>query len=112
MPERYSSLSIKDSHLHTRAHCSIFDVSHMLQTRVWGRHRRDFMESLTVVDLANMKQNTGALTVFTNPAGGILDDLIVTEAGDHLYVVSNAGCRDQDQALDTVEVEEEEAGEQ
>ena len=57
------------------------------------------MESLTVVDLANMKPNTGALTVFTNEAGGILDDLIVTEAEDHLYVVSNAGCRDQDQAL-------------
>ena len=25
--------------------------------------------------------------------GGIIDDLIVTNAGDHLYVVSNAGCR-------------------
>ena len=57
------------------------------------------MESITVVDMINMKPNTGALTVFTNPAGGILDDLIVTEAVDHLYVVSNAGCRDQDVAL-------------
>ena len=99
MPVQYSSLGISASHLHTRSHCSIFDVSHMLQTRVWGRHRREFMESLTVVDLNNIKPNTGALTVFTNEAGGILDDLIVTEAEDHLYVVSNAGCRDQDQAL-------------
>ena len=71
MPERYSSLSIKDSHLHTRAHCSIFDVSHMLQTRVWGRHRRDFMESLTVADVDRMKPNTGALTVFTNDNGTV-----------------------------------------
>ena len=99
MPVQYSSLGISASHLHTRSHCSIFDVSHMLQTRVWGRHRRDFIESLTVVDMINMKPNTGALTVFTNHAGGILDDLIVTEAVDHLYVVSNAGCRDQDVAL-------------
>ena len=71
----------------------------MLQTRVWGRHRRDFMESLTVVDLINIKPNTGALTVFTNPEGGIIDDLIVTDAVDHLYVVSNAGCRAGDVAL-------------
>ena len=29
--------------------------------------------------------------------GGIIDDLIVTKADDqHLYVVSNAGCRDKD----------------
>ena len=29
-------------------------------------------------------------------SGGIIDDLIVTNAGDHLYVVSNAGCRHKD----------------
>ena len=69
MPERYSSLSIKDSHLHTRAHCSIFDVSHMLQTRVWGRDRVAFMESLTVADVETMKTNTGSLTVFTTQDG-------------------------------------------
>ena len=106
MPVQYSSLGISASHLHTRSHCSIFDVSHMLQTKVWGRHRREFMESLTVVDLINLKPNTGALTVFTNPAGGILDDLIVTAAEDHLYVVSNAGCREQDVALMTARLAE------
>ena len=34
--------------------------------------------------------------MFTNEVGGIKDDLIVTNAGDHLYIVSNAGCRDKD----------------
>ena len=29
-------------------------------------------------------------------SGGIIDDLIVTNAGDHLFVVSNAGCRHKD----------------
>ena len=29
-------------------------------------------------------------------SGGIIDDLIVSNAGDHLYVVSNAGCRHKD----------------
>ena len=106
MPVQYSSLGISASHLHTRSHCSIFDVSHMLQTRVWGRHRREFIESLTVLDMRRLRPNSGALTVFTTNQGGIIDDLIVTDAGDHLYVVSNAGCRDKDVPLLTGRAEE------
>ena len=57
--------------LHTipRTHCSLFDVSHMLQTRVWGRDRVAFMESLTTADVDKMAENTGSLTVFTNEKG-------------------------------------------
>ena len=51
MPVQYQGLGLSASHLHTRHHCSIFDVSHMLQTRVWGKHRNQFIESLTVVDM-------------------------------------------------------------
>lgn len=40
------------------------------------------------------------LTVFTNAVGGILDDLIVSKtSADYLYVVSNAGRRDEDSRL-------------
>jgi aminomethyltransferase len=35
-------------------------------------------------------------TLFTNDVGGILDDLIVTNAGDHLFVVINAACKEAD----------------
>ena len=52
-----------------RTHCSLFDVSHMLQTRVWGRDRVAFMESLTTADVGKMAENTGSLTVFTNEKG-------------------------------------------
>ena len=39
--------------------------------------------------------------------GGIIDDLIVTKADDqHLYVVSNAGCRHKDIPLMTDKAEE------
>lgn len=42
----------------------------------------------------------GTLTLLTNERGGIVDDLIVTNAlEDHLYVVSNAGCADKDLAI-------------
>ena len=54
------------------------------------------MESITVADVKGLKPNSGALTLFTNTQGGIEDDLIVSNADEHLYVVSNAGCRDKD----------------
>ena len=40
------------------------------------------------------KKKTDILIIFIS--GGLIDDLIVTNAGDHLYVVSNAGCRHKD----------------
>lgn len=89
-----------ESHLHTRRHCSLFDVSHMLQTRVYGRDRVRFMESLVVGDIAELRPGQGTLTLLTNERGGIVDDLIVTNtAEEHLYVVSNAGCADKDRAV-------------
>uniref|UniRef100_F6RYP5 Aminomethyltransferase, mitochondrial n=2 Tax=Equus TaxID=9789 RepID=F6RYP5_HORSE len=99
LPVQYRDSHV-DSHLHTRQHCSLFDVSHMLQTKIFGCDRVRLMESLVVGDIAELRPNQGTLSLFTNEAGGILDDLIVTNTSEgHLYVVSNAGCWDKDLAL-------------
>ncbi|XP_071471821.1 aminomethyltransferase, mitochondrial isoform X2 [Marmota flaviventris] len=99
LPIQYQESHI-ESHLHTRRHCSLFDVSHMLQTKIFGCDRVKLMESLVVGDIAELRPNQGTLSLFTNEAGGILDDLIVTNTSEgHLYVVSNAGCWDKDLAL-------------
>ncbi|KAJ4934265.1 hypothetical protein JOQ06_007064 [Pogonophryne albipinna] len=98
MPVQYKDSHIA-SHMHTREHCSIFDVSHMLQTKVHGKDRVKFMESLVVGDIAELKDNQGTLSLFTTEKGGIIDDLIVTRTDQgYLYVVSNAGCADKDSA--------------
>jgi len=100
LPIQYGKEGIAASHLHTRKYCGIFDVSHMLQTRIHGKDRIGFIESLTVADVLGLSENTGSLTVFTNEQGGIIDDLIVSKTNlDHLYVVSNAGCRHKDMPL-------------
>ncbi|XP_067938103.1 aminomethyltransferase, mitochondrial-like isoform X2 [Watersipora subatra] len=97
MPVQYSDQSIIQSHLHTRSACSVFDVSHMLQTRVHGADAVRFIESLVVSDIQGLAESSGTLTLFTNNEGGILDDLIVSKTAEgYLYVVSNAGCRDGD----------------
>uniref|UniRef100_A0A2K5DCE4 Aminomethyltransferase n=1 Tax=Aotus nancymaae TaxID=37293 RepID=A0A2K5DCE4_AOTNA len=101
LPVQYRD-SHTDSHLHTRQHCSLFDVSHMLQTKICGSDRVKLMESLVVGDIAELRPNqVGQISLFLpGRAGGILDDLIVTNTSEgHLYVVSNAGCWEKDLAL-------------
>ncbi|KRX42681.1 Aminomethyltransferase, mitochondrial [Trichinella murrelli] len=128
MPVSYADQSVGESHLHTRNHCSIFDVSHMLQTRIFGedRHGRRilfkfnfnfdqnclflflriaFIEKLTVADVQGLKEHRSVLTVFTNDNGGIKDDLIITKDDDHLFLVSNAACSDKDIAHMKLELE-------
>ncbi|XP_075929860.1 aminomethyltransferase, mitochondrial [Petromyzon marinus] len=98
MPVQYKE-SLISSHLHTRERCSVFDVSHMMQCKVLGRDAVAFMESLTVADVAGLKDDQATLSLLTNDAGGIVDDLIVTKTSKgHLHVVSNAGCADKDLA--------------
>nr|CAG4647011.1 EOG090X057R [Megafenestra aurita] len=100
MPIQYSSDGIAASHKHTRSHCSLFDVSHMLQTNIYGKDNIQFLESIMVGDIQNLPKNHGTLSVFTTETGGIIDDFIVSKTSQgHLYVVSNAGCRDKDLAL-------------
>jgi len=78
MPVQYTSLSIIQSHLHTREKCSVFDVSHMLQSEVHGKDRFHFMEKLVTGDIGLLRPGHGSLTLFTNENGGIIDDLIVS----------------------------------
>ncbi|KAJ2590329.1 hypothetical protein H4R99_007141 [Coemansia sp. RSA 1722] len=98
MPLLYADQGALDSHLHTRKHASIFDVSHMLQTRVVGKDRHRFLEHLVVGDLKELPVGGSTLSLFTNEKGGIEDDTIVTQQDGSLYVVSNAGCADKDLA--------------
>lgn len=47
MPVQYKAGVLKE-HRQCREHAAIFDVSHMLQSRMFGKDRVKFIESLTV----------------------------------------------------------------
>ncbi|KAG0310670.1 hypothetical protein BGZ99_000217 [Dissophora globulifera] len=98
MPVQYSNLGVGASHNWTRQNASVFDVSHMLATRITGKDRVKFYESLTVADIEKLPVGSSTLSVFTNENGGIIDDTIICKHQDSLYVVSNAGCADKDLA--------------
>lgn len=95
MPVQYP-LGVKKEHLHTRDAAGLFDVSHMGQLRVHGEGAAAFLESLVPIDIIDLAQGKQRYAFFTNEQGGIMDDLMVANLGDHLFVVVNAACKEQD----------------
>lgn len=101
MPVQYTSLSVSDSHNFTRTHASLFDVSHMVQRIFSGPGAAAFLERVTPSSLGpSLPVNSSTLSALLHPAtGGIVDDTIITKlADDRFYVVTNAACRDKDDA--------------
>ncbi|GHE19621.1 glycine cleavage system aminomethyltransferase GcvT [Halomonas urumqiensis] len=95
MPVQYS-LGVKKEHEHTRAACGLFDVSHMGQVLLRGPAPGEALETLVPADILGLPEGMQRYALFTAEEGGILDDLMVVNAGDHLYLVVNAACKDQD----------------
>jgi len=101
MPVQYP-LGVMKEHLHTRTAAGLFDVSHMGQVRLSplaGGTVQDVakaLETLVPIDVIDLPVNKQRYAVFTNETGGILDDLMISNMGDSLFVVVNAACKQQD----------------
>nr|CAA6808331.1 MAG: Aminomethyltransferase (glycine cleavage system T protein) (EC [uncultured Thiotrichaceae bacterium] len=54
------------------------------------------LEKLVPGDIVDLPVGKQRYALFTNESGGIMDDLMVANYGDHLYVVVNAACKEQD----------------
>jgi len=98
MPVTYAGKEggIMSTHLHTREHAGMFDVSHMIPLRFHGKDRARFMETFLVGDIQELPENMGTLSSIPNAQGGLIDDCICTNAGDHMYLVINAGHEEKD----------------
>jgi aminomethyltransferase len=95
MPVSYPA-GILAEHRHCRAAAVLFDVSHMGQLRLTGPDASAALETLVPVDVVGLGEGKQRYALFTNDAGGILDDLMVTRCADHLFLVVNAGCKAAD----------------
>ena len=110
MPVQYP-MGIKGEHIHCREKAALFDVSHMGQVILRGEGAAQKLEALVPSSITPLKEGKARYTFFTNENGGIMDDLIVSNAGDHLFLVVNASMRHQDiphmrDNLDDIEVTE------
>ncbi len=95
MPVQYPS-GILAEHVATRERAGLFDVSHMGQVRITGDDPAAALERLVPGDIQGLEPGRMRYTQFTNDGGGILDDLMVTRRDDHLFLVVNAACKEQD----------------
>ena len=102
MPVQYPPGVLKE-HLHARAGAGLFDVSHMGQIAMRAksgdvRDAARALERLVPVDILDLAPGRLRYAFFTNAHGGILDDLMVANCGDHLLLVVNAACKATDDA--------------
>ncbi|MBK6864503.1 MAG: glycine cleavage system aminomethyltransferase GcvT [Ideonella sp.] len=99
MPVSYPE-GVLAEHRHCRTAAALFDVSHMGQVRLLGADADRALESLVPVDVIGLGMNRQRYGFFTNSAGGILDDLMITRRAigkdSDLLLVVNAGCKAAD----------------
>lgn len=94
MPVQYP-LGVMKEHLHTRQKAGLFDVSHMGQLVLRGKNYEQVaaeLEALIPMDVINLKEGRQRYGFLTNENGGIRDDIIFANRGDHIFMVVNAAC--------------------
>ena len=99
---QYAAGVLKE-HLHTRSNAGLFDVSHMGQIALRAKSGQVedaalALERLVPQDIVAVAPGRQRYAQFTNDDGGILDDLMVANFGDHLFLVVNAACKAEDEA--------------
>ncbi|MGC1259457.1 MAG: glycine cleavage system aminomethyltransferase GcvT [Jannaschia helgolandensis] len=98
MPVQYPA-GVMSEHLHVRDKAGLFDVSHMGQVVLRGDGAARALEGLlpvNVVGLAEGRQRYGLLML---PDGGVADDLMFANRGDHLLLVVNGAMKHADMEI-------------
>jgi aminomethyltransferase len=102
MPVQYAGGVLKE-HLHTRTSAGLFDVSHMGQIALKPKSGKVSdaalaLERLVPQDILAVAPGRQRYAQFADERGGILDDLMVANFGDYLFLVVNAACKAADEA--------------
>lgn len=100
MPVQYAPGVMKE-HLWTRKYAGLFDVSHMGQVILRPKSGKvadaaAALETLVPASIVGLGEGRQRYGLFTNEAGGILDDLMIARKDDHLLLVVNAACKRDD----------------
>lgn len=95
MPIQYTGEfgGIVAEHEWTRHHASLFDVSHMGQLSLEGENAAEALEALVPGDISALKSGRMRYSLLLDENGGVLDDLIITNTGEHLGLVVNGAVK-------------------
>ena len=102
MPIQYEGIVAE--HDWTRGHAGLFDVSHMGQLTLEGPDgdiaaAAEALEALVPGLVSSLKPGRMRYTLLLAEDGGILDDLMVTNTGQHIALVVNGACKWDDIAF-------------
>ncbi len=92
MPVQYPA-GVMAEHLHVRAKAGLFDVSHMGQVIVRGPEAAMALERLLPMDVAGLAEGRQRYGLLMLPDGGVADDLMFANRGDHLLLVVNGAMK-------------------
>jgi aminomethyltransferase len=91
MPVQYEGIIAE--HTWTRENAGLFDVSHMGQLEVSGEGAAAALETLLPGEISVLKAGRLRYSLLLDEAGGILDDLMVTNRGGEYYLVVNGATK-------------------
>ena len=102
MPIQYEGIVAE--HDWTRGHAGLFDVSHMGQLTLEGPDgdiaaAAEALEALVPGLVSSLKPGRMRYTLLLAEDGGILDDLMGTNTGQHIALVVNGACKWDDIAF-------------
>jgi aminomethyltransferase len=95
MPVQYPT-GVMAEHLWTRESAGLFDVSHMGQLLLEGAGAADWLETIAPGDFKALPPGRIRYSLLLAPDGGILDDLMVTNTGERLFLVVNGATKHGD----------------
>jgi aminomethyltransferase len=100
MPVNYRG-GILNEHIHCRESVGLFDVSHMGQIKVASKtlslkSLALELEKIIPVDLVDLPRDRQRYGFLTNDQGGLIDDLMISNRGNHFFIVVNASRKDVD----------------
>src|ERR1700719_1844955 len=95
MPVEYKG--VIEEHRAVRERVGVFDVSHMGEIEVRGRHALDLVQHVTVNDASKLKLGQAQYSALLYGHGGFVDDILVHLVHDHQYFLCvNAANQDKD----------------
>jgi aminomethyltransferase len=86
---------IVEEHEHTRNSGSVFDVSHMGRLHFTGPDAQRFLDIVVTRKIVDQQIGQSRYSLVCNPAGGVMDDVIVSRDAKHWIVVCNASNREK-----------------
>jgi aminomethyltransferase len=95
MPVEYTGIIAE--HMATRTAAGLFDVSHMGEIEIRGRHALDLVQHITCNDASKLIVGQAHYSGLMTERGTFVDDLLVHKFSDeHYFLCVNAGNQDQD----------------